>query len=75
MLWSAHTQDDPLCASEYGDEDCTAAILMKAYARFDRPHGGEGSMCMIGEHSLVPSESRRARGRSAGLVQDVFFRL
>ena len=29
---------------------------------------------MISEHSPVPSESRRARGRSAGLVQ-VFFRI
>jgi hypothetical protein len=27
-----------------GDEDFAAAIFMKAYARFDRPHGGEGSM-------------------------------
>jgi hypothetical protein len=27
---------------------------------------------MIGEHSPVPSEPRRARWRSAGLVQGVF---
>ena len=53
-----------------GDEECTAAIFVKAYARFDRPHGGEGSTHdrWAQTHSPVPSEPRRARWRSAGLL-------
>ena len=54
----AATMDDLV---RIGDEECTAAIFVKAYARASIGRMAAKAARMIGGHSPVPSEPWRAR--------------